>query len=74
MLSLPLQVLCGMNKVSVLVTGILDPPIQFSLEQLTDAVAVRSNDHGPPHRASFNEFSLSDHFVVPGGKVLVLRG
>ena len=60
------------REVRVLVTGLLDAPVQIGLDQLPKPVSVRADDHRALGRAAVHELRLEDQFVVPGGEVFAL--
>ena len=61
------------REVRVLMTGLLDPPVQVGLQQLPEPVAVGPDDHRALDRAAVDQLGLEDQFVIPGGEVFALR-
>src|SRR5271165_4260705 len=55
-------------------TGLLDPPVDVSLQQLPHPVSVGADHHRAPDRAAVHQLGLEDELVVPGGEVFALRG
>ena len=62
------------REVGVLVPGVLDPRVQVGLQQLPHPVPVGPDHHAAPDRPPVDQVGAEDHVVVPGRKVLALRG
>src|SRR6185369_3422133 len=58
------------REVAVLVTGLLEHPVQGGLHLLPDGVAIGADDHATANRAVVSKLGAHEHLVVPRGEIL----